>query len=134
MQRAVASAKVAPSAWLPEKVLAVKVGPSAWREATQRRPPAGPSCCKEAGLLALVAMYLSSVARVELGRGIFLWRHHRAGRAAVGRSPENFFASSVALEITSLMSSRNRAMSFSSPNSTSVCRVRSCASSTIMTE
>ena len=45
----------------------------------------------------------------------------------------NFSASRVAEEIKSLISGRNRAISFTSPNKMSVCNVRSCASSTIIT-
>ena len=46
---------------------------------------------------------------------------------------ENFCASSVALEMSSLRSGRKRAMSLTRPNSTSVCSVLSWASSIIIT-
>jgi hypothetical protein len=45
----------------------------------------------------------------------------------------NFSASRVALEISSFSSGLKRAMSFTKPKRISVCSVRSCASSTIIT-
>ena len=53
---------------------------------------------------------------------------------APSKYSENFCASIVALLMSSLMSSRKRQMSFTRPKSTSVCSVRSCASSMIMAE
>jgi len=52
---------------------------------------------------------------------------------ASSKNWENLSESRVALEMRSFMSERNRAISFTRPKRMSVCSVRSCASSTMMT-
>jgi len=63
--------------------------------------------------------------------------YRRPGILKMGASlkkSENFSASSVALEMRSRISGRKAAISFTRPKRTSVCRVRSCASSIIIHE
>ena len=92
------------------------------------------------GCVTWICRTVTTAASRKSASGCLVYRmstgYRRPGMRKMGAKSKyslNFSASRVAEEMSSLISGRNRAISFTKPNRMSVCSVRSCASSTIIT-